>query len=176
MRRLLAAALAIGVLTVQLTSAIPASAAPGDRGCTTARGTANLLSDRGNKVVGTYTHTATYCWSWIGNPSHYTINSVKRSATWKIQKDDKKCAAEVFSQWANDPRRSADQVKKHSEKTWDSTMGHDFLRNYFVQTFEDDHKCTFKYAGQLLWRPRVVLRLKLPKPSVVSAPPVKPNA
>jgi hypothetical protein len=132
------------------------------------------MSDRGNKVVGKYTQTVQYCWSWIGNPSQYTINSTKRSATWNIQKDDQRCGADVFGQWAGTPRQTANAIKKWSVKTWDSTMGHDFTRNYFIQTYHDDHKCTFEYQGSLTWKPRVVLRLTLPKPSVVSAPAARP--
>src|SRR4051812_11102782 len=152
MRRLLAGTLAIGVLAVQLTSAIPASAAPGGNGCTTARGTANLLSDRGDHVVGSYTQTVQYCWSWIGKPSQYSINSTKRSATWKIRKNDERCAGEVFGQWNGNPPRGADSIKKWSEKTWDSTMGHDFTWNLYIQTYHDDHNCTFRFYGKQTWR------------------------
>ncbi|TDD46863.1 hypothetical protein E1263_35745 [Kribbella antibiotica] len=170
-RRFLAASAALALCAVPLTAA----AAPGDRGCTTARGTATLLSNKGNKPVGAYTQTVVYCWSWVGKPSQYTIDSTKRSATWKLQKNDEKCGADVFSQWDGDPRRHYDAVKKWSEKTWDSTMGHTFTRNYFQQTYQNDHKCTFKYRGSLVWEPKVVLRLALPKPSVVSAEPVRPG-
>jgi hypothetical protein len=126
------------------------------------------MSNVGNKRVGSYTSTVVYCWSWIGKPSQYTIKSTKRSATWKIEKDQT-CGNEVFGRWAGDPRRSADAIKKRSAKTWDSTQGHIFLRNYFLRTFADEHKCTFKFQGQLTWKPQVVLRLTLPKPSVLSA-------
>ncbi|MFK4083331.1 hypothetical protein ACI2LF_04425 [Kribbella sp. NPDC020789] len=171
MRRLLAASVALALCAVPLT----AHATGGGNGCTTARGTANLLSDRGDHVVGSYTQTVVYCWSWIGKPSQYTIDSTKRSATWKIRKNDERCGSEVFGQWDGNPGRGADSIKKWSVKTWDSTLGHDFTWNLFRQTYQDDHHCTFKFYGKQTWRPRVVLRLTLPKPSVVSARAVRPG-
>ncbi|TDC22897.1 hypothetical protein [Kribbella albertanoniae] len=173
MRRLLAAAVALGVLTTQLTSAVPATAAPGGRDCKTVSGTANLLVGKVPKRVGTYTHTVHFCWGWGANPADYWMLSAKRSTSWKVMADDKTCSMDFFAQWDGDPRKGHDQFKRVSTKMWESSMGYDFKRNYFRTIYDDDYDCDFRYQGQLVWRPRVIIQLK-PKPHV-RAEPVFPN-
>ncbi|NUR94363.1 MAG: hypothetical protein HOV67_03795 [Kribbellaceae bacterium] len=131
------------------------------------------MSDRGSHVLGTYTHTVQFCWDWIGTPSNYSITSAKRTYSMKLWPDDKFCAHDPFSQWGRFSS-GGNSLKKKSVKLWESTMGQNLVRNYFVRTYQDDHKCTYKYQGQLQWRPRVTIDLVLPHPKV-RAPAVYPN-